>query len=252
MSLALLYLRVFNLRTATRNLIYTLIAIISISSWAYILLLFFRCRPIIGAWNLAVKSSCLNLYPAFIGGAVIGVLIDLALVIIVFSCILGLKVQKVQKIGLLIIANLGWLTILSAILRTIKLDRVVRSSEDFTFRVMDIVTWTGAELCTMMICACAPVLRPLLIEFASWVPKGLLTTQMTDEEESSSTMQTGTSTITSKSEAGTAKSGLELISEKSSTELDTASEEFTDVDLGTEANRGTVEKQRKQYPQSQI
>jgi hypothetical protein len=184
-----------------------------------------------------VKSSCIDLYPSFILGSVLGILIDIALVIIVLSCILSLKIRRAQKIGLLIIANLGWLTIFSAILRTVKVDEVVRSSTDVTWTVKDIVGWTSAELCTMMICATAPVLKPLIKKFEHLIPEGWVTVVETGEEENFSAGQTVPLASSEMSEAASETSGLEDISKSSFTEGKGASEEFTDTDLSGGGNR---------------
>jgi hypothetical protein len=178
MSLALLYLRVFAPQNMTRNLIYALIAFISVYGWTFFFLVAFQCLPITKIWNPRIEGHCINLVPALITSAVVSVCIDLALIVIVIPRVIQLKLRKPQKIALLVIVNLGWVSILATILRTVKMSRVLHE-QDFLWNVLDFVAWTGLELSTAMICASAPVIRPLLRKFM--LPKGWMSTLTSDK-----------------------------------------------------------------------
>jgi hypothetical protein len=164
MSLALLYLRVFHVQNTARNLIYGLIGFICLQGWVFFFLVAFQCLPVVANWDPSVKGRCLNMLPAFIAFGVVTVCIDLTLIVIVIPRIIRLRLQKAQKIALLIIANLGWVSLAATILRTVKLYQILHL-QDFLWYILDFLSWTGLELSTAMICASAPVIRPLLRKF---------------------------------------------------------------------------------------
>lgn len=192
MSLALLYLRVFGPQDMTRHLIYALIAFISVYCWTFFFLVAFQCHPIATVWNSRIKGHCVNLLPALITNAVVSICIDLALIVIVIPRVIRLKLRKPQKIALLVTVNLGWVSILATILRTVKMSQLLQE-QDFLWYVLDFTAWTGLELNTAMICASAPVIRPLLRKFM--LPKGWSSTLTGDEtrkiEERTWTGQSG-------------------------------------------------------------
>jgi hypothetical protein len=217
MSLALLYLRVFILRIVLRNCIYAIIAATCLQSWSSIFFLIFQCHPIAGGWDPRVKASCANHYPGFLVGAVVGGLVDLALIIIVLPCIIALRVRKRQKVGLLIVANLGWVTIIAAVLRTVKVAQAVKPGGDFTWNVLEVISWTSVECSTMMVCAAAPVIKPLLKKFASFIPARWATKLTSRGEGSLSTGQTRATNATGKSGSMSSNFCLEVLSDKDST-----------------------------------
>jgi hypothetical protein len=200
MSIALLYLRVFILRTSVRRLMYALTAFTCANSWTYIFLFIFQCHPIGGRWDPRIKARCINPYAGFIASSVANILIDFALIVIVLPCIYALNLRKAQKVGLLIIVNLGWVTILAAILRTKKVDQVVKSKKDPTWSVLDIIVWTSVECSTMMVCGAAPVTKPLLEKILSIMPAGWVTNSG-EVIETDLTEQTGASNFTNQSES---------------------------------------------------
>jgi hypothetical protein len=162
MSIALLYLRVFAPVTLTRNLIYGLIAIILIYGWTFVFLMIFQCHPISAAWGpRGPDSHCIDARSAFVASAVVSICIDLTLIIIVIPRVMGLNISKAQKFALMAVVNLGWVSIMATILRAIELHHVV-TLPDFTWNLLDFLAWTALELSTAMICASAPVIRPLL------------------------------------------------------------------------------------------
>ena len=178
MSLALLYLRVFHVQKTARNLIYGLIGFICLQGWVFFFLVAFQCLPVVANWDPSVKGRCLNMLPAFIACGVVTVCIDLTLIVIVIPRIIRLGLQKAQKIALLIIANLGWVSIAATILRTVKLYQILHL-QDFLWYILEFVSWTGLELSTAMICASAPVIRPVLRKFP--LLEGLMGSLESDE-----------------------------------------------------------------------
>jgi hypothetical protein len=215
MSLALLYLRVFTPKNMTRTLIYALVAFITVYGWIFFFIVAFQCLPIVAVWNPHIKAHCLDLMPALITNAVASICIDLALMVIVIPSIMRLRLQKAQKIALLVIVNLGWVSILATILRTVKM-RQLLSLPDFLWHVLDFVAWTGLELSTAMTCASAPVVRPLLRKFI--LPKGWMSTLTGDEtrgtEERTWTGQSGVGKSTKASRTGSRSIMLESVSEE--------------------------------------
>jgi hypothetical protein len=201
MSLTLLYLRVFILRISVRNLIYAIIVATSINSWGQILVTFFQCHPIASNWDPQIKSTCINHYLAFIIGSAVGIFIDIMLIVIILPYVCALRLRKAQKVGLLIVVNLGWVTVLAAIVRTVKVARAVKSSTDFSWSVVEIITWSSVECSTMMVCAAAPVIKPLMKKFAIVMPAGWVTNLAAEGEESFSARQTDASNTTEKNEA---------------------------------------------------
>jgi hypothetical protein len=227
MSLALLYLRVFSLRIAVRNLIYALLVVISLTSWVYLLYFILRCHPVSGGWNAGVAASCLSIYPGFVASSVIGICVDVVLIIVVVSCISVLRIRRAQKIGLLIVANLGWVATLASILRAVEVARAFKSKPDLTLTVTKIVLWTGAECSIMLICASAPVIRPLLKKFAGLFPNGWIKDDSTRDEgrpsmgltgasSSPHNLEVGSGVLVSQSESDRSFTGATAVSESHS------------------------------------
>jgi hypothetical protein len=178
MSLALLYLRVFSVQATARNLVYGLIMFISLSGWVFFFLVALQCLPVAAVWDPSDKGRCINVLPAFLAFGAVTVCIDLTLIVIITPRIVRLRLPKAQKIALLIIINLGWVSIAATILRTVKLYQILHQP-DFLWYILDFLSWTGLEMSTAMICASAPVIRPLLRKFTFL--EGLMTSLERDE-----------------------------------------------------------------------
>ncbi|CAK7241919.1 MAG: hypothetical protein STHCBS139747_003392 [Sporothrix thermara] len=67
----------------------------------------------------------------------------------------------VKRIGLVVMFSLGLLTCVISIIRATYLND---TSSDVTWRLVDPIDWSTAEVCSLIICACIPYVRNLLAE----------------------------------------------------------------------------------------
>jgi hypothetical protein len=126
-----------------------------------VLLYAFGCSPVSKVWNPRTPGKCVNQNPGLISFSIISVLADLSLIMIVFPRVIGLKIPRLQKIGILLVVNLGWIAIIASILRSIKMVALVKDP-DFTWNVLDFIVWSGLDSSMSLTCAAASTLKPLL------------------------------------------------------------------------------------------
>jgi len=162
-SIALLYLRIFSLQPSNK-VRYTIIGLIvftSLSQWMLIFVVAFACQPISSAWDKSIDGYCINVNPFFFVSTVSNTFIDLLLIVIAVPHVITLPLPRPEKIGVLLVVNLGWLTIGACIARTLMLGKAI-VVEDFTWHILEFTVWSGIECAIGMICATAAVIKPLL------------------------------------------------------------------------------------------
>lgn len=161
LSIALLYLRVLSWEKRARNLIYAVIAFITVSHLLLVLLFAIGCAPMARPLDPRAPNSCKNLVPGLVAFSGVGVLADFLLIMIVLPRVIRLPVSRVQKVGLLIVINLGWVAIGVSILRLVKII-VLQRSTDFTWHALDYIIWYGVDSTIGLTCAASATIKPLL------------------------------------------------------------------------------------------
>ncbi|KAH8776000.1 hypothetical protein F5882DRAFT_162477 [Hyaloscypha sp. PMI_1271] len=156
------YMRVFQDKQSKR-VIYSLLGFIAITALIIELAFLFSCKPVSGAW--AIPPTCASPLASFYANTITGVIADVALMVFVIPRVLPLQLPLKQKIILLSVVSLGLLIIVAACIR---LDRIIMldESNDKTWDVSDLTTWTSIEVSVGLFCASAPAIRPLIRKIA--------------------------------------------------------------------------------------
>ncbi|KAL1889491.1 hypothetical protein Sste5346_008869 [Sporothrix stenoceras] len=160
LSFAVFYLRVIP-TSGFRRLNYIIIAILAAQGVEETFVVCFACRPIYKFWRPAVEGTCLNLLNFYYISFGIKLATDIVLFLEPIPTLLRLKLPWVKRIGLVLMFSLGLLTCVISIIRATYLND---TSNDVTWRLVDPIDWSTAEVCSLIICACIPYVRNLLAE----------------------------------------------------------------------------------------
>ncbi|KAF3921168.1 hypothetical protein ABW21_db0202173 [Orbilia brochopaga] len=126
---------------------------------------YLNCRPLQTAFNIG-PEACETLHPgtsarALIYAMIADIITDLSIMALPLRLLYGLKINKKQKMGLILIFSLGVLSIIFAIVRG------VGSIVDEAIIPIWLLVWTQSEACVALIVACLPSLRTLLLNRAA-------------------------------------------------------------------------------------
>ncbi|CAK7213852.1 hypothetical protein SCUCBS95973_001939 [Sporothrix curviconia] len=160
LSFAVFYLRVIPTK-GFRRLNYTIIAVLSAQGIEETFVVFFACQPLTKFWKPDTPGTCLNLLRFYYISFGIKLVTDIILFLEPIPTLLKLKLPWVKRIGLVIMFSLGLLTCVISIIRATYLND---TSSDVTWRLVDPIDWSTAEVCSLIICACIPYVRNLLAE----------------------------------------------------------------------------------------
>jgi len=125
-SICIFYGRVFTDKTS-RWLINSTIAVICLYTIPTVLFSIFQCKPISGAWDTTEGAVCQNTTSAFYASGICNIVIDTWLIAMIAPRIWGLQMAHRAKIALLGIVTLGWLVIVAAVVRMIKLGAIFKA-----------------------------------------------------------------------------------------------------------------------------
>jgi hypothetical protein len=169
LSIAVFYLRVFNVTRTMRVHLYTLIAFIAAITIMLSLQSIFSCIPPSKAWNPDEPGKCSDNISWFWVSLACQLASDIWIIGFAIPRVWALKMQRTQKIALLSMLTLGWLTVIAAIIRAVKISTIL-TNEDLTWVSYDSSIWAAVEVNVAIVCAAAPAWKPI---FKRWTP-GLL------------------------------------------------------------------------------
>ncbi|KAI5866743.1 hypothetical protein GGS23DRAFT_285424 [Durotheca rogersii] len=140
-------------------------AMIIIGSWSLsqVLVSIFTCDPIRGFWEKSTEPTCIPNLPQWYINAAGNIATDIAVFVLPLPVIGHLKLPKAQRLVLIGIFSLGFFTCAISVIRIRYLDQ----GGDFSYENVEGSCWSITELCSGVICACLPTLRPLV---SRWVP----------------------------------------------------------------------------------
>ncbi|KAK2613365.1 hypothetical protein N8I77_000283 [Diaporthe amygdali] len=161
-ALLLQYRRVFasKLRRAIN------LALIIIGPWSIglVLISIFTCHPIQGYWEKYTKATCVPTFQWYIHSAG-NILSDVVIFTLPIPALWSMRVSLGQRLLLIFMFSLGLFNCAISGIR-IKYLPIVSSNPDVTYENLDAVSWSIAEVCLAIICACLPTLRPLYVRAA--------------------------------------------------------------------------------------
>jgi hypothetical protein len=144
LSILFFYLRILKLRLQ-RILIWCTIGFVGVYGAVLIPFSAMVCNPITHRFPFPPNGQCFSYYPIMTASAIIHTSTDVWLIALVLPHVLKMSVPKRQRIGLAFLLTLGLF------------DRNLAQWDSFSFAI-----WTTLETSLGIVCASAPMLRPMV------------------------------------------------------------------------------------------
>jgi hypothetical protein len=164
-SMLLQYRRIFPTKQFQIANWITMAVVIGYTIWT-VFSSIFMCVPVRAFWTHE-KATCLNQFAVWFTNAAINIITDFAIILLPIPVIQKLNLGKRQKIGLISIFAIGGFVCLVSILRLQSLV-AISNSVDASYDNPPAATWSSVESNVGIICACLPLLRPLITK---WLPR---------------------------------------------------------------------------------
>ncbi|KAL8856794.1 MAG: hypothetical protein Q9178_006631 [Gyalolechia marmorata] len=163
---------------------------IAVSATITVIMFYAQCQPVRAVWDKGLvkagKAKCRDPVPLNTWNQVIAsywAFLDFALVIIPVDIIWKLQLSTKKKVGLSLLLSAGILSVSSissettrgftncclssagicAAVKTSKIPITVRGQIDITWLTIELLMWGGIEMNVIIIAACIPTLRPLVL-----------------------------------------------------------------------------------------
>ncbi|OTB03760.1 hypothetical protein M426DRAFT_172805 [Hypoxylon sp. CI-4A] len=156
------YYRVLAIRKMRRILISAMV-VIGCWSLSQVIVGIFICDPVSGFWEKATNPKCIPNYPQWYINAAGNIATDIAIFLLPLPFLGHLHLPKAQRLVLIGIFSLGFFTCAISVIRV----QFLQQGGDFSYENVVGSSWSVAELCSGVTCACLPTLRPLV---SMWVP----------------------------------------------------------------------------------
>ncbi|KAK4252367.1 integral membrane protein [Corynascus novoguineensis] len=157
----LLYLRIFYIVRWFRYSCWALLSIVAMYCAASILVTIFQCRPVIRAFDKDTPGTCIDTAKFWFANAGFSIATDIIILLLPMPLIWKLGAPKGQKYALMGVFAVGIFAVITSCLRVTTLDLFAKSPDN-TYNI-DNVMWTIVEPNVAVICACLPILRPLVV-----------------------------------------------------------------------------------------
>lgn len=130
----------------------------------------FQCTPIPRAFNKAIPGTCMDNQKFWWANAGFSVATDLLILFIPMPLIYQLQISRIQKMALVVVFALGGFVVITSCLRMTTIN-IAATSPDTTYDIASTM-WTVIEMNVSIVCACLPMVRPLLVKvFPRLMPK---------------------------------------------------------------------------------
>ncbi|KAI1381886.1 hypothetical protein F4677DRAFT_439693 [Hypoxylon crocopeplum] len=142
-----------------------IVAMVIIGCWSLsqIIIGIFICDPVSGFWEKSTDPKCIPNYPQWYINAAGNIATDIAIFVLPLPALVHLHLPKAQRLVLIGIFSLGFFTCAISVIRV----KFLQQGGDFSYENVEGSSWSITELCSGVICACLPTLRPLV---SKWVP----------------------------------------------------------------------------------
>lgn len=160
--------------------VYTSI-VVAIGAWsmAMVLQCFFLCQPLAGFWDKTLPGvKCLPDLSTWLGGAIGNILTDLVVFALPIPMLSKLNLPSIQKVVLLGIFSLGFLTIA---LSAVRIKYLRLNEDDVSWSNVSLTCLSMSELTLGIISACVPTMRRLFFRPA----QGMLPVHASEGDTSS-------------------------------------------------------------------
>ncbi|KAL4947395.1 hypothetical protein BDW69DRAFT_199697 [Aspergillus filifer] len=159
-SLIFQYLRLFPSRRFC-IICYVVLGVVVLWSTFAIISGLLNCLPVTKFWNRELPGTCLSFEVIWFFNASISIATDLVILLLPVPQLSKLRLPWGRRIALFIIFMLGWLVVITGILRFFSLHQAAEQP-DTSWSNVGAAFWTAAECNIAIICACLPFLRPFI------------------------------------------------------------------------------------------
>ncbi|KAL3419710.1 integral membrane protein [Phlyctema vagabunda] len=125
----------------------------------------FTCYPIRKSWDPMVQGKCIDTLPIFYTLVVVNIVIDVWLIVLIARKVGQLHLPRKQKTLLLLIVTMGWIGVVAALFRAIRVTAIVHQVElgrDAPWIAFDTSIWSAVEVCVGLFCVSAPTIKPFI------------------------------------------------------------------------------------------
>ncbi|KAF5007234.1 hypothetical protein FDECE_6428 [Fusarium decemcellulare] len=162
-SIVLLYLRIFGKVRWFKWLCWFLVICVGIYAISSVTVTIFQCTPIQRAYNKAIDGTCIDNGKFWYANAGFSIATDLIILFMPMASVYQLQIQQIQKIALIIVFALGGFVVITSCLRVTTID-IAATTADTTYDISSTM-WTVIEMNVAIVCACLPMIRPLIVKF---------------------------------------------------------------------------------------
>ncbi|KAE9363226.1 hypothetical protein N431DRAFT_475389 [Stipitochalara longipes BDJ] len=162
LGICVLYQRIIDVNRTSKILIQCLIVYMIMTGLGLTIYIMNECTPISAYWNDQFGPQCWKRRSIsnilFFVNAASNTFTDLCIIAIVLPVFWGLQMEKRRKMFLFGVVCIGFLAIISSIIRMVIVSRVLKST-DPAWEAADMDIWSCVECNTSLICAAAPCTR---------------------------------------------------------------------------------------------
>ncbi|KAH8652099.1 hypothetical protein BX600DRAFT_516178 [Xylariales sp. PMI_506] len=127
----------------------------------YVFVTMLPCTPVSALYDLTIVSSkCLNSWSAYLSLSILNIVMDFIILALPIPVVLPLKMEKRQKLSLILLFGTGILVCAITIRRTVLIP-MLKASTDSTWDSVDDYMLSFPEMNAGIICASVPALKPL-------------------------------------------------------------------------------------------
>ncbi|MCJ1351259.1 MAG: hypothetical protein MMC33_001243 [Icmadophila ericetorum] len=169
MCILFFYKRLFGMRTTWfKWAIWIMMGYVSALATAFFILLIAQCRPITFFWEQYENPPpetgvcTVAVVPSQLGLVIPSIIADFILLALPIGVVAQLKLNWQKKFGVLAIFLVGLLASSAGILRLVTTFGSISDPFDFTWTTGETLTWIAVESNLGLVCACFPVIAPLI------------------------------------------------------------------------------------------
>lgn len=127
----------------------------------FMLLDIFHCQPVSRAWGYS-RQGCLNMDTVWVVGGSLNAITDIIALCLPLPLLWRLHVTREKRLELIGIFLLGGFVCIVSIIRVVKLGGLSSSSIDASYVYATTIIWSTVEVGVGILCACLPILRPII------------------------------------------------------------------------------------------
>jgi fucose permease len=153
---------------------YVTLAVVNIGGITVTFFSAFQCRPPRAAYDLSVQNpSCISILSIYLASAPLNVASDLAILVLPIPVLTGMRLPRKQKTIIVFLFTLGVFVTIMGVVRIYYLQLAANESQtqqvQSTPESLDHSTaslallWSTIEVNVGIICACIPIMKPLIV-----------------------------------------------------------------------------------------